>query len=103
MRLGGVSFVRVPWAHVLREPFQKHSRPAPFGLVMTRAMALRVLANAPLHLRVQGTNNAADPCGRRGSTNGCPGARMDPASSCTHRTQARQGLFARSPKQLPAA
>ncbi len=40
MRLRGVSFVRVPWAPVLREPFQ-HSRAAASALVMTRATALR--------------------------------------------------------------
>src|SRR6266481_4994857 len=61
MRLRGVSFVRVPSAQILREPFQQRSRAAASALV--NATALRVLASAPLHLRVRRTNSAADPCG----------------------------------------
>src|SRR5215471_10831710 len=100
MRLRVVSFVRLPWTQVLREPFQQHSRAAASALVMTRSTLFRVLANAPSHLRVRGTNSAADPRGQCGNTNGCPVARMNPASSCTHRLQARQGSFERSHDQF---
>src|SRR5207247_9400986 len=62
MRLRGISFVRVPRAQVLREPFQQHSRARSSALVMTRGPALS-LANARVHLRVPGTNSVADPCG----------------------------------------
>src|SRR5262245_21474112 len=102
MHLREVSFVRVPCAQVLREPFQQHSRAVAPELVMTHSTLFRVLANAHTHLRVRGTNIAADPCGQCDNTNGCRLARMNPASSCTHRMQARQDSL-ESPEQFRAA